>query len=78
MATAEPVAGDLVGLAAGCRRTLDGVEEATVVPGGLHLVAREGLEVTSVEVVEPDLEAVSSSSPRWPGRRRWPRSAGSA
>jgi len=66
-------AGDLVGLAAGCRRTLDGVEEATVVPGGLHLVARDGrrllprllelaetagVEVTSVEVVEPDLEAV--------------------
>jgi ABC-2 type transport system ATP-binding protein len=65
--------GDLVGLAAGCRRTLDGVDEATVVAGGLHLVARDGrrllpkllelaeaagVEVTSVEVVEPDLEAV--------------------
>jgi ABC-2 type transport system ATP-binding protein len=66
-------AGDLVGLAAGCRRTLDGVDEATVVAGGLHLVARDGrrllprllelaetagVEVSSVEVVEPDLEAV--------------------
>jgi ABC-2 type transport system ATP-binding protein len=66
-------AGDLVGLAAGCRRTVDGVDEATVVAGGLHLVARDGrrllpkllelaeaagVEVTSVEVVEPDLEAV--------------------
>jgi ABC-2 type transport system ATP-binding protein len=66
-------AGDLVGLAAGCRRRLDGVEEATVVPGGLHLVASDGrrllpkllelaeaagVEVSSVEVVEPDLEAV--------------------
>jgi ABC-2 type transport system ATP-binding protein len=65
--------GDLVGLAAGCRRTLDSVDEATVVAGGLHLVARDGrrllpkllelaeaagVEVTSVEVVEPDLEAV--------------------
>jgi len=65
--------GDLIGLAAGCRRTLDGVDEATVVAGGLHLVARDGrrllpkllelaetagVEVTSVEVVEPDLEAV--------------------
>jgi ABC-2 type transport system ATP-binding protein len=65
--------GDLVGLAAGCRRTVDGVDEATVVAGGLHLVARDGrrllpkllelaeaagVEVTSVEVVEPDLEAV--------------------
>jgi ABC-2 type transport system ATP-binding protein len=64
--------GDLIGLAAGCKRVL-GVDEATVVPGGLHLVAREGrrllprllelaetagVEVTSVEVVEPDLEAV--------------------
>jgi ABC-2 type transport system ATP-binding protein len=66
-------AGDLVGLAAACRRTLDGVDEATVVAGGLHLVAPDGrrllpkllelaeaagVEVTSVEVVEPDLEAV--------------------
>jgi ABC-2 type transport system ATP-binding protein len=65
--------GDLVGLAAACRRTVDGVDEATVVAGGLHLVARDGrrllpkllelaemarVEVTSVEVVEPDLEAV--------------------
>jgi ABC-2 type transport system ATP-binding protein len=65
--------GDLIGLAAGCKRTLDGVDEATVVAGGLHLVARDGrrllpkllelaetagVEVTSVEVVEPDLEAV--------------------
>ena len=65
--------GDLAGLAAGCRRTLDGVDEATVVAGGLHLVARDGrrllpkllelaeaagVEVTSVEVLEPDLEAV--------------------
>ena len=64
--------GDLVGLAAAARRTLDGVDEATVVPGGLHLVGRDGrrllprllelaeqagVEVTSVEVVEPDLEA---------------------
>jgi ABC-2 type transport system ATP-binding protein len=65
--------GDLIGLAAGYKRTLDGVDEATVVAGGLHLVARDGrrllpkllelaetagVEVTSVEVVEPDLEAV--------------------
>jgi ABC-2 type transport system ATP-binding protein len=65
--------GDLIGLAAACKRTLDGVDEATVVAGGLHLVARDGrrllpkllelaetagVEVTSVEVVEPDLEAV--------------------
>jgi len=65
--------GDLVGLAAACRRTVDGVDEATVVAGGLHLVARDGrrllpklleladgagVEVASVEVVEPDLEAV--------------------
>jgi ABC-2 type transport system ATP-binding protein len=65
--------GDLVGLAAAARRTLDGVDEATVVPGGLHLMGRDGrrllprllelaeqagVEVTSVEVVEPDLEAV--------------------
>jgi len=65
--------GDLIGLAAGWRRTLDGVDEATVVAGGLHLVARDGrrllpkllelaeaagVEVTSVEVLEPDLEAV--------------------
>jgi linearmycin/streptolysin S transport system ATP-binding protein len=65
--------GDLVGLAAAARRTLDGVDEATVVAGGLHLVGRDGrrllprllelaeqagVEVTSVEVVEPDLEAV--------------------
>ena len=65
--------GDLIGLAAGWRRTLDGVDEATVVAGGLHLVARDGrrllpkllelaemagVEVSSVEVVEPDLEAV--------------------
>jgi ABC-2 type transport system ATP-binding protein len=65
-------AGDLIGLAAGCKRVL-GVDEATVVAGGLHLVARDGrrllpkllemaetagVEVTSVEVVEPDLEAV--------------------
>jgi ABC-2 type transport system ATP-binding protein len=65
--------GDLVGLAAAARRALDGVDEATVVAGGLHLVGRDGrrllprllelaeqagVEVTSVEVVEPDLEAV--------------------
>ncbi len=65
--------GDLVGLAAAARRTLNGVDDATVVPGGLHLVGRDGrrllprllelaeqagVEVTSVEVVEPDLEAV--------------------
>jgi ABC-2 type transport system ATP-binding protein len=64
--------GDLIGLAAACKRVL-GVDEATVVAGGLHLVARDGrrllpkllelaetagVEVTSVEVVEPDLEAV--------------------
>jgi linearmycin/streptolysin S transport system ATP-binding protein len=64
--------GDLIGLAAGCKRVL-GVDEATVVAGGLHLVAPDGrrllpkllelaedtgVEVTSVEVVEPDLEAV--------------------
>jgi ABC-2 type transport system ATP-binding protein len=65
--------GDLAGLAAAARRTLDGVDEATVVPGGLHLMGRDGrrllprllelaeqagVEVISVEVVEPDLEAV--------------------
>jgi ABC-2 type transport system ATP-binding protein len=65
-------AGDLIGLAAGGKRVL-GVDEATVVAGGLRLVARDGrrllpkllemaetagVEVTSVEVVEPDLEAV--------------------
>jgi ABC-2 type transport system ATP-binding protein len=64
--------GDLIGLAAGCKRVL-GVDEATVVAGGLHLVAPDGrrllpkllelaeeagVEVSSVEVVEPDLEAV--------------------
>jgi ABC-2 type transport system ATP-binding protein len=64
--------GDLIGLAAGCKRVL-GVDEATVVAGGLHLVAPDGrrllpkllelaeaagVEVTSVEVVEPDLEAL--------------------
>jgi ABC-2 type transport system ATP-binding protein len=52
---------------------LDGVDEAGVVAGGVHLVARDGrrllprlleavehagAEVTSVELVEPDLEAV--------------------
>src|SRR6266511_1986811 len=58
--------GDLVGLAAGCRRTLDGVDEATLVardgrrllPKLLELAEAAGVEVTSVEVVEPDLEAV--------------------
>ena len=64
--------GDLAGLAAAAAR-LDGVDEAGVVAGGVHLVAREGrqllprlleaaehagAEVTSVELVEPDLEAV--------------------
>jgi ABC-2 type transport system ATP-binding protein len=52
---------------------LEGVDEATVVAGGVHLVGRDGrrllprlleaaegagVEVASVEVVEPDLEAV--------------------
>jgi ABC-2 type transport system ATP-binding protein len=64
--------GDLAGLAAAAAR-LDGVDEAGVVAGGVHLVARDGrrllprlleaaehagAEVTSVELVEPDLEAV--------------------
>ena len=64
--------GDLAGLAAAAVR-VDGVDEASVVDGGVHLVAREagpllprlleaaehaGAEVTSVELVEPDLEAV--------------------
>ena len=64
--------GDLAALAAAAAR-LDGVDEAGVVAGGVHLVAREGrrllprlleaaehagAEVTSVELVEPDLEAV--------------------
>src|SRR5918996_3447398 len=64
--------GDLARLAAAAARP-DGVEEATVVAGGVHLVGRDGrrllprlleaaeaagVEVTSVEVAEPDLEAV--------------------
>ena len=64
--------GDLAGLAAAAAR-LDGVDEAGVVAGGVHLVAGDGrrllprlleaaehagAEVTSVELVEPDLEAV--------------------
>ena len=64
--------GDLAGLAATAAR-LEGVDEAGVVAGGVHLVARDGrrllprlleaaehagAEVTSVELVEPDLEAV--------------------
>jgi ABC-2 type transport system ATP-binding protein len=64
--------GDLARLAAAAAR-LDGVDEAGVVDGGLHLVAADGrrllprlleaadhagAEVTSVELVEPDLEAV--------------------
>ena len=64
--------GDLAALAAAAA-SLDGVDEAGVVAGGVHLVAREGrrllprlleaaehagAEVTSVELVEPDLEAV--------------------
>ena len=64
--------GDLAGLAGAAAR-LDGVDEAGVVAGGVHLVARDGrrllprlleaaehagAEVTSVELVEPDLEAV--------------------
>jgi ABC-2 type transport system ATP-binding protein len=63
--------GDLAGLAGAAAR-LDGVDEAGAVAGGVHLVAREGrrllprlleaaehagAEVTSVELVEPDLEA---------------------
>jgi ABC-2 type transport system ATP-binding protein len=64
--------GDLARLAAAAGR-LDGVDEATVAAGGVHLVGRDGrrllprlfeaaegagVEVTSAEVVEPDLEAV--------------------
>jgi ABC-2 type transport system ATP-binding protein len=64
--------GDLAGLGAAAAR-LDGVDEAGVVAGGVHLVASDGrrllprlleaaehagAEVTSVELVEPDLEAV--------------------
>ena len=64
--------GDLAALAAAAA-SLDGVDEAGVVAGGVHLVARDGrrllprlleaaehagAEVTSVELVEPDLEAV--------------------
>jgi ABC-2 type transport system ATP-binding protein len=65
-------AGDLAGLA-GVAARMDGVDEAGVVAGGVHLVAKDGrrllprlleaaehagAEVTSVELVEPDLEAV--------------------
>jgi ABC-2 type transport system ATP-binding protein len=64
--------GDLAALAAAAA-TLDGVDEAGVVAGGVHLVAKDGrrllpplleaaeragAEVTSVELAEPDLEAV--------------------
>jgi ABC-2 type transport system ATP-binding protein len=64
--------GDLAALAAAAA-SLDGVDEAGVVAGGVHLVAGDGrrslprlleaaehagAEVTSVELVEPDLEAV--------------------
>jgi ABC-2 type transport system ATP-binding protein len=64
--------GDLAALAAAAAR-LEGVDEASVVAGGIHLVARDagpllprlleaaehaGAQVTSVELVEPDLEAV--------------------
>jgi ABC-2 type transport system ATP-binding protein len=64
--------GDLAALATGAAR-LEGVDEASVVAGGVHLVARDGrrllprlleaaehagAEVTSVELAEPDLEAV--------------------
>jgi ABC-2 type transport system ATP-binding protein len=64
--------GDLAALAA-TAASLDGVDEAGVVAGGVHLVAGDGrrllprlleaaehagAEVTSVELVEPDLEAV--------------------
>jgi ABC-2 type transport system ATP-binding protein len=64
--------GDLAALAAAAAR-LDGVDEAGVVAGGVHLVARDagpllprlleaaehaGAQVTSVELIEPDLEAV--------------------
>ena len=64
--------GDLAALAAAAAR-LDGVDEAGVVAGGVHLVARDagpllprlleaaehaGARVTSVELAEPDLEAV--------------------
>jgi ABC-2 type transport system ATP-binding protein len=64
--------GNLVAFAAECR-ILPGVTEADATADGLHLLAKEGrrvlpsvfeaaehagVEVTSVEVVEPDLEAV--------------------
>jgi ABC-2 type transport system ATP-binding protein len=64
--------GDLEVLAAACR-TVDGVSSAATADNGVHLVASEGrhllpaileaadgagIAVTSVEVVEPDLEAV--------------------
>ena len=64
--------GDLARLAAAAA-ALEGVDQADVVDGGVHLVAadgrrllprlleaadRAGAEVTSVELVEPDLEAV--------------------
>jgi ABC-2 type transport system ATP-binding protein len=64
--------GDLAALAAAAA-SLDGVDEAGVVAGGVHLVAKDGrrllpplleaaeragAEVTSVELAEPDLEAV--------------------
>jgi ABC-2 type transport system ATP-binding protein len=64
--------GDVQALAAACRR-LPGIDEASVVNGGVHLLACEtghllrgvidaadaiGVEVTSVERDEPDLEAV--------------------
>jgi ABC-2 type transport system ATP-binding protein len=64
--------GDLAALATVAAR-LEAVDEASVVAGGVHLVARDGrrllprlleaaehagAEVTSVELAEPDLEAV--------------------
>jgi ABC-2 type transport system ATP-binding protein len=64
--------GDLAALAGAAAR-LEGVDEASVVAGGVRLVARDGrrllprlleaaehagAEVTSVELAEPDLEAV--------------------
>jgi ABC-2 type transport system ATP-binding protein len=64
--------GPLEHLAAACR-ALAGVDEATVVDGGVHLIAvdgrrllkgvieaadRTGADVASVELVEPDLETV--------------------
>jgi len=57
--------GDLVGLAAGCRRTLDGVDEATVVAGGLHLVARDGRRLLPKLLELAEAAGWRSPASRW-------------